>query len=104
MAIVLEELGLPYNTTYVDFANIKKEPYIKINPNGRVPSIQDPNTGITLWESGAIIQYLIEQYDKDGKISYSSTPEKYLTQQWLFFQASGMCTAKADNPTLLTPP
>lgn len=40
-------------------------------------------------QSGAIIQYLVDQYDKDHKISYASTPEKYLTQQWLAFQISG---------------
>lgn len=51
--------------------------------------IVDPNTNITLWESGAIIQYIIDTYDKEGKISVSSSPEKYLLNQWLFFQASG---------------
>ena len=59
------------------------------NPPGRVPAIKDPNTGISLWESGAIIQYLVETYDKDHKISYGKTPEKYYEQQWLAFQISG---------------
>jgi glutathione S-transferase len=64
--------------------------YLAINPNGRVPAIQDPNTGITLWESGAIIEYLIEQYDKDHKVSFAAgTPESYHAKQWLFFAASG---------------
>lgn len=55
-----------------------------------VPAIQDPNTGTTLWESGAILQYLVETYDKDNKISFPmSSPERIQTMQWLFFQASG---------------
>ena len=54
-----------------------------------VIAILDPNTDITLWETGAIISYLIETYDKDRRITYDSAPEKYLLQQWAFFQASG---------------
>ena len=86
VAIILEELGLPYKST---FPAVKEEPYLSINPNGRVPAIEDPNTGITLWESAAIIQYLIETYDKEGKISYSKAPEKFYQNQWLAFQISG---------------
>jgi glutathione S-transferase len=40
-------------------------------------------------QSGAIIQYLVDQYDKDEKISYRDNANKYLTQQWLAFQISG---------------
>ena len=40
-------------------------------------------------QSGAIILYLVEQYDKEGRISYDSLPEKYLTWQLLMFQVSG---------------
>ena len=62
-----------------------------MNPNGRVPAIHDPNTGITLWESGAIVSYLIDEYDKGNKLSYPSTEKAkyYETNQWLHFQASG---------------
>ena len=59
MAIILEELALPYTIQDVDMSEMKKTPFTDVNPNGRVPAIEDPNTGITLWESGAIIQYLI---------------------------------------------
>ena len=89
VAIVLEELSIPYDWHIVEFSDVKSPSYTAINPNGRLPAIQDPNTGVTLWESGAIILYLIEQYDKDGKISYSDRPERYLCQQWLMFQVSG---------------
>jgi glutathione S-transferase len=54
-----------------------------------VPAIIDPNTNITLWESGAIAQYLIETYDQAQRISYQSSPEKYRCIQWLHFQTSG---------------
>ncbi|KAI0096244.1 glutathione S-transferase [Nemania sp. FL0031] len=72
--IILEELNLPYETSYVEYLALKEEPYTDVNPNGR---------------TGAIILYLIERYDKGNKISYNTPTEKYLTQQWLFFQVSG---------------
>jgi glutathione S-transferase len=52
-------------------------------------AIEDPNTSLILWESGAIIQYLEEVYDKDRKLTYDSLNEKYLLNQWLHFQTSG---------------
>lgn len=42
-----------------------------------------------LLQSAAIILYLIDEYDKEGKFSYSDGPQKYLLQQWLAFQVSG---------------
>jgi len=42
VVIVLEELGIPYETEYVGMADIKKPPYEKINPNGRVPPSTTP--------------------------------------------------------------
>ncbi|KAI1118445.1 thioredoxin-like protein [Nemania sp. NC0429] len=87
--VILEELNLPYETSWVELDGLKAKPYTDVNPNGRVPAIEDPNNNITLWESGAIVQYLIDTYDNDNKISFTSFPEKFLTQQWAFFQASG---------------
>jgi glutathione S-transferase len=88
--LVVEELGLPYEIISVPFANVKNPEYVAINPNGRLPSIQDPNTDITIWESGAIIEYLIERYDPDHSLSFApGTPESYHAKQWLYFQVSG---------------
>ncbi|KAI0849166.1 glutathione S-transferase [Daldinia vernicosa] len=87
--IILKELDIPFDYKIVEGENVKKEPFITINPNGRVPAIEDPNTGVTLWESGAIIEYIIDVYDKEHKLSYGTSPEKYLIQQWIAFQISG---------------
>ena len=71
---------------------------IKLNPNGRLPILQDPNqvdkdrTVLTLWESGAIIEYLVEVYDTKGTISFvapTERRERWLIRQWLHFQMSG---------------
>ncbi|MCJ1461490.1 glutathione S- transferase, nitrogen catabolite repression regulator [Pseudocyphellaria aurata] len=89
VAMVLEELEIPYELVRMEKEDVKKEPFTKLNPNGRVPAIEDPNTGIVLWESGAIIEYLIDQYDPSAKLSFTSFPEKYHAKQWLHFQMSG---------------
>ncbi len=86
----LKELGLPYDIIPIPFSDIKKPEYLAINPNGRLPAIQDPNTGITLWESGAIFEYLLERYDTEHRLSFApGTPESYHAKQWLYFQVSG---------------
>ncbi|OTA98357.1 hypothetical protein M426DRAFT_326032 [Hypoxylon sp. CI-4A] len=89
VVIVLEELKVPYEIESIKFENIKKPPFINLNPNGRVPAIVDPNNDITIWETGAIINYLIDQYDKDHVISYDTLKEKHHCNQWLHFQTSG---------------
>lgn len=90
IAILLEELSIPSDIKDISFADLKKPDYLAINPNGRMPAIQDPNTGITLWEFGAIIEYLVENYDTEHKVSFApGTAEAYSARQWLFFQVSG---------------
>lgn len=90
VAIVLEELNLPYEFQPITIADVKKPEYLAINPNGRLPAIYDPNTDLTLWESGAIVEYLVERYDTSRKISFEpGSNESQLARQWLFFQASG---------------
>lgn len=88
-AYLLEELGLNYEIKSFRFDDVKKPPFIDINPNGGVPAIEDPNTDLVLWESGAIAQYLVEQYDTEHRLSYESFQEKHLCNQWLHFQVSG---------------
>lgn len=90
VVMVLQELDIPYIDKPVEFPDMKKEPFESVNPNGRVPAIEDPNTGITLWESGAILEYLVETYDKERKISFTQGSQDYfLAKQWLHFQMSG---------------
>lgn len=50
VAIILEELGVPYHQEFLDFSVLKQEPFISVNPNGRLPALEDPNTSITLFE------------------------------------------------------
>ncbi|KAH9854708.1 glutathione S-transferase C-terminal-like protein [Lenzites betulinus] len=92
VAIVLEELGLDYHPIYLEFekGEHKAPEYVKYNPNGRIPALIDhKNNDFVIWESCAIISYLVEKYDTEGKVSVKSFEENALQLQWLFFQASG---------------
>ncbi|KAF5004316.1 hypothetical protein F66182_16050 [Fusarium sp. NRRL 66182] len=94
VVLILEELGVPYTIHSFKFDDVKKPPFTDINPNGRAPGVLFICfaliiINLTLWESGAIIQYLEEVYDKDKKLTYDSLNERQLLNQWLHFQMSG---------------
>lgn len=55
----------------------------------RIPALVDHKANVTVWESKAIMLYLVEKYDTDNKISVTDAAEKIETLTYLFFQASG---------------
>lgn len=88
--VILEELGVPYKSSLVEPEDLKKKPFTDINPNGRLPAIKDPNyNDITLFESGAIVIYLISKYDRSNALTYTDSPKVFELLQWSYFQASG---------------
>jgi glutathione S-transferase len=89
-SITLEELALPYKVRRIDFdKKEQKEPwYLKINPNGRIPTIVDhDNGGFAVFESGALMIYLAE---KAGKLLPNDVKGRSLVIQWLMFQMGGI--------------
>ncbi|KZT66674.1 glutathione S-transferase [Daedalea quercina L-15889] len=92
VAYVLAELGLTYESIYLDFNKLEQKApeYTQYNPNGRIPTLIDhKNNDFTVWESNAIIVYLVEKYDTAHRISAVTPEDKIKQLQWLFFQASG---------------
>jgi GST-like protein len=92
VSIMLEECGLPYNVHKINIGTNTEQftpQYLKINPNGKIPSIVDPDgpdgKPIAMMESGAILIYLA---DKTGK--FFSKKYKYEVLQWLMFQMGGV--------------
>jgi GSH-dependent disulfide-bond oxidoreductase len=93
VSIMLEELALPYRVHPVNIGQNEqfRPDYLKINPNGKIPSIVDPDgpdgKPISMMESGAILIYLA---GKTGKLLPSSIRERYEALQWLMFQMGGV--------------
>ena len=89
-SITLEELALPYKVRRIDFEKREqKEPwYLKLNPNGRIPTIVDhDNGGFAVFESGALMIYLAE---KARKLLPAEVKGRSLVIQWLMFQMGGI--------------
>ncbi|KAJ2983070.1 hypothetical protein NQ176_g968 [Zarea fungicola] len=95
-SILLEELKLDYKVRAIKMTeHEQKEPwFLEINPNGRIPAMTDTWTdgkAIRIFESGAILQYLVDRYDKDYKVSYPrDTPEYWEMTSWLMWQIGGL--------------
>ena len=85
ITIMLEELGVEYNAIHIDLE--KKEQFSdvfsKISPSNKIPVIVDNDRKITVFESGAILLYLAEKYNKFLNKNYY-----WEIVQWLFFQMS----------------
>jgi glutathione S-transferase len=50
VCMILEVLNLPYKLHFLEFSDVKQPSYLALTPNGRLPTLQDPNTDLTLWE------------------------------------------------------
>ena len=93
VTIFLEEAGLDYRVIPVDIGKGQQfEPdFLKISPNNRMPAIVDPQgpggKPISVFESGAILQYLGRKYKK----FYPETErERVAVEEWLFWQVGGL--------------
>ncbi len=90
VAIALEELELEWRPrpVRIDLKEQYKEWFLELAPNNKVPVITDDETGMRVWESGAILTYLGEHYDPYGRILPKSGQARYDVFQGAFFQAA----------------
>jgi GST-like protein len=88
VSIMLEECGLPYTVHAVDITKDEqfKPDFLKIAPSNRIPAIVDHDTGLALFESGAILMYLA---DKTGQFWSTAPTARWHTAQWLMWQMGG---------------
>ena len=93
VSILLEELGVPYNVNYVNIGKGEQfaPDFLKIAPNNRMPAIVDPQgpdgKSISVFESGAILQYLARKFDQFYGNDERSRVE---IDEWLMWQMGGL--------------
>jgi GST-like protein len=93
ISIMLEECGLPYvmKPVNISLGDQFKAEFLAISPNNRMPAIVDPDgpggRPISVFESGAILQYLGR---KTGKFYPSDERARVEVDQWLMWQMGGL--------------
>lgn len=93
VSIALEEMGLPYELVPVNIGagDQFKPDFLAISPNNRMPAITDPDgpggAPISVFESGAILQYLAR---KTGQFGGADERTRVEVEQWVMWQMGGL--------------
>ncbi|MEM9286841.1 MAG: glutathione S-transferase family protein [Pseudomonadota bacterium] len=103
---LLEELGLEYELVKLEFSKegLKSDEHRKRHPLGRVPVLEDGD--VTIFESGAIIDYILERHKNGGLKPAVDAPEFPYYLQW-FHYVEGMIMPPINEivvQTVLLPP
>ncbi len=100
ITVMLEELGIPYNLHYVNIGagDQFKPEFLAISPNNRMPAIVDPEgpggEPISVFESGAILQYLGRKF---GKFYPEDPRARVKVDEWLMWQMGGFGPMLGQN-------
>jgi GSH-dependent disulfide-bond oxidoreductase len=101
ITIFLEEAGLDYLIVPVNIAagDQFKPDFLQISPNNRMPAIVDASPvdageSISIFESGAILQYLAE---KTGQFFPNEVRRRKAVSEWLFWQVGGLGPMAGQN-------
>lgn len=103
---LLEELGLPYELNHMEFhpKDLKSDEHRARHPLGRVPVLDDGD--ISIFESGAIVEYVLERHKNGGLKPAVDAPEYPAYLQW-FHYCEGMVMPPINTivvQTILLPP
>lgn len=103
---LLEELGLPYELNKMDFhpRDLKSDEHRNRHPLGRVPVLEDGD--ISIFESGAIADYILERHKNGGLKPAADAPNFPAYLQW-FHYCEGMVMPPINTivvQTILLPP
>ncbi|GAB5439071.1 glutathione S-transferase family protein [Falsiruegeria mediterranea] len=106
IAWLLEELGLDYEIEKFTLGDraMREPDYLKVHPMGRVPALEDK--GVTIFESGAIVQYVLALYGEGRLQPKIGTQEFANYLQWLHY-CEGMIMPPMNTivvETILLPP
>ena len=83
--MALEESGAPYTLKFVDMdkGEHKSPEYLKMNPNGKVPTLLIDNKRI-MFETAAIASYIADRHPQSGLAPSIDDPARVPYAQWLF--------------------
>tara|TARA_R110002126_G_C10490621_1_gene504057 strand:- start:61 stop:690 length:630 start_codon:yes stop_codon:yes gene_type:complete len=89
VSILLEELGVDYKVFPINIAQGEQHApdFLAISPNNRIPAIVDHDNGLSLMETGAIMLYLAEKYDR---FMPTDPRAKATAIEWLMWQMGGL--------------
>jgi GST-like protein len=93
LPILFEEMGVPYDWALVDFSQGQQRSpeFLEINPNGRIPALVDRARGVTVAESGAILEYAARRFQSPLLPSQEEDLRLHLqVKQWLYWQVSAL--------------
>jgi glutathione S-transferase len=79
---LLEELAIPYQLETVPFV-LPTTPFAQPSPFGKLPAIEDGD--VVMFESGAILEYVLERYGGGRLAPAPGTPERAAFLQWVHF-------------------
>jgi glutathione S-transferase len=87
---LLEELGLPYEREDYgrQFNNTQTEAYLKLNPNGKVPTLVDGN--VSIWESNTILRYLCAKSPKGAALHPADPAARSQVERWMDWQLASL--------------
>lgn len=100
IAIMLEELGVPYEIRYVNISRGEQfsPDFLAISPNNRMPAIIDPEgpggAPISVFESGAILLYLGRKF---GRFYPGDERARVAVEEWLMWQMAGFGPMLGQN-------
>lgn len=89
VSTMLEETGLDYTLHTINIGADEQfsADFLKLSPNNKIPAIIDSDTGVSVFESGAILIYLAE---KTGMFLPKEPAARAETLQWLMWQMGGV--------------
>lgn len=96
ITLMLEALDVAYQMIPINIRTGDQflPSFLKVSPNNRMPALMDHETGINIFESGAILTYLAE---KHGQFLPKEGAERYKVLEWLFWQMGGLGPMAGQN-------